>query len=105
MARLNSINNSCPTGFRVPTKDELAAEISSWSPSGNAGAYNSTLKFPGTGFRRVNECTLNISTTGNVTLWSSTIGTNTNEAWNWDGNVWYSNSYRNHGYMVRCIKN
>ena len=99
---VNGINNPCPTGFRVPTKDELTAEISSWSPSGNTGAYNSTLKFPGTGFRRVNECFLNISLTGNVTLWSSTIDT---DPWNWDGSVWYQNEYRNQGFMVRCIKN
>ena len=104
---VNGINNPCPTGFRVPTKDELTAEISSWSPSGNTGAYNSTLKFPGTGFRRANESYYNIHWTTKVMLWSSTIGNSTTEAWDWDGenNVWYSNAFRNQGYMVRCNKN
>ena len=103
---VNGINNPCPAGFRVPTKDELTAEISSWSPAGSTGAFNSTLKFPATGFRMVNYNTLFIGTPGNVTLWSSTIGNNTTlEAWNWDGVQWYSNEYRNQGFMVRCIKN
>jgi len=99
-------NNPCPAGFRVPTKVELTYEINSWSPVGStSGAFNSTLKFPATGFRMRAFSTLVIGNiNSSVTLWSSTVGNNTNEIWNWDGAQWYSNIGRNEGFMVRCIK-
>ncbi len=44
-------NNPCPTGFRLPTKPELQAEIASWATEDAAGAFGSVLKLPISGYR------------------------------------------------------
>jgi len=98
-------NNPCPEGFKVPTKAELTAEISTWSPANSTGAYNSTLKIPSAGYRSANNATLTMVDLGNLpVLWSSSIGNNLTEAWNYNGSSWISNTARNHALTVRCIK-
>ncbi|GGE26667.1 hypothetical protein GCM10010832_04200 [Psychroflexus planctonicus] len=49
---VNSANNPCPTGYRVPSEAELNAERLSWSSNNAAGAYASPLKLPVAGSRR-----------------------------------------------------
>ncbi|MGR0482066.1 MAG: hypothetical protein ACTFAL_11865 [Candidatus Electronema sp. V4] len=41
---VNGVNNPCPTGFRLPTKDEWQGKINSWISKNAAGAFASPLK-------------------------------------------------------------
>ncbi len=47
----SGINNPCPSGYRLPTMEEMVAEKQSWSPQNITGAFNSPLHWPATGFR------------------------------------------------------
>lgn len=70
---VNSLNNVCPTGFRLPTKSEWDAEIKTWDSKTSAGAFNSPLKLTTVGMRGFNGGggTGNSSTYGYY--WSSTV--------------------------------
>lgn len=48
---VNGVNNPCPDGFRLPTKDEWQVEINSWSSKDAAGAFASPLKIVASGSR------------------------------------------------------
>jgi hypothetical protein len=43
---VNGVNNPCPVGFRIPTKQEWTDETATWSPQDPNGAYASPLKLP-----------------------------------------------------------
>jgi uncharacterized protein (TIGR02145 family) len=45
------INNPCPTGFRLPTREEFDREKAFWTPQNSSGAFNSPLKFTLAGYR------------------------------------------------------
>lgn len=47
------INNPCPAGFSIPTKAEIAAEHAYFSSQDLDGAFDSCLKIPAAGRRRV----------------------------------------------------
>ena len=48
---VDAVNNPCPCGFRLPSPEELAEEISSWTTPDAAGAFESSMKFSLTGYR------------------------------------------------------
>jgi len=48
---MNAINNICPSGFRVPTMEELRAEMNTWITKDSDGAFNSPLKLVLAGYR------------------------------------------------------
>ena len=91
------INNPCPAGFRVPTKDEFSAEAK----------YISFLKLTCGGKRQLWDGSLNdVGQTGYY--WTSTDNGNTAaymNIYNW-GDEGYPNQVTNYGYgmSVRCIK-
>ncbi|GGE11492.1 FISUMP domain-containing protein [Psychroflexus salis] len=48
---IDSPNNPCPCGFRLPTPDEFAEEINSWNSQNADGALQSVLKLTMPGYR------------------------------------------------------
>lgn len=97
------INNPCPSGYRIPTQPEWAAEVGSWSPSNATGAFNS-LGFTLPGQR--SGATIGFAGAGGR-YWSSTVsGTNVSTMFinttSSSSNVILSRG--NFGFPVRCIK-
>jgi hypothetical protein len=108
---MSGINNPCPTGWRLPTKEEWEAEVATWSPSNSTGAFSSPLKLTVTGFRDISGPIWGGGMSGHY--WSSTVpppdinstvsylleiwdGTNSNNT---------SPSRRATGNAVRCRRN
>jgi len=101
---VNGLNNPCPSGYRIPTKTEFDAERTSWSQNNSSGAFNSLLKLPLTGLRRLDDGS--IITVGSYSYYfiSTVAGT-----YSWYlsfGNSYVHMSYdsRANGFSVRCIK-
>jgi|GEM_PF-768657 len=99
---VDMINNPCPAGFRIPTKNEWEAERLTWSSNDRAGAFGSPLKLPAAGSREGDGSKTGVGTSG--AYWSSTpLGGS------WALNFWHDDAYmqnntRVKGFSVRCIK-
>lgn len=100
-------NNPCPSGFRLPTAAEFAAEVTFYSVTSMATAYSATpQQFSATGGRASATGDLIIPTLGYY--WSSTIGTS--PVTHAKSRVFSSTTNaadftRNFAIGVRCIKN
>jgi uncharacterized protein (TIGR02145 family) len=69
---VNGVNNPCPSGYRLPTKDEWDDEIQNWNSPDAAGAFASPLKLPMAGYRDYyNGVPRDVGTLG--FYWSSSV--------------------------------
>jgi len=102
---VNGVNNPCPSGYRIPTGPELAAERLSWSANTSVGAFASPLKLPKAGERDGTNGSL--STVGAFgSYWSSTVnGPNADDFYFDSSTAANSTANRVHGFPVRCLKN
>jgi PKD repeat protein len=97
----NSVNNPCPSKFRLPTEAELNAERNSWPTNNSIGAFNSPLKLPSAGYRLSNGTLVN----GDAYYWTTTV----NNQFSRGLEITNSNSQiityqRVFGFSARCIK-
>jgi hypothetical protein len=103
---VSGTNNPCPSGYRLPTDIELAAELASWSSSDRAGAFASPLKLPMAGRRFYFGSLYPENTTG--FYWSSTVSGTSSLALTFSFDTMstpISPNGRANGGSVRCIKN
>ncbi len=101
---VSGINNSCPAGFRLPTRTELNTERASLSSNDEAGAYGSPLKLVVAGYRNHGNGTIFGAGYGGY-YWSSTVsGSNSCYLRFNSGSAYMYSYYRAGGFSVRCLK-
>lgn len=106
----NVINNPCPLGFRLPTKEEWQAEIDAYGTSMEA-LFNSPLKLTAAGNRCPGFVTVVMCATPGTEgdYWSSTISSDHSQYVEylyfnrWD-DIQLKSDARANGMSVRCIK-
>jgi uncharacterized protein (TIGR02145 family) len=100
----NSVNNPCPSGYRLPTEVEWNEERLSWSSNNSAGAFASPLKLTRPGYRdHISAALADVGFSG--FYWSSTVnGISASRLYLLSNNAQIITTYRSFGGSVRCIK-
>ena len=107
---VNGVNNPCPVGFRIPTKQEWTNEYATWSTPDANGAYASSLKLPNVNNFR------NFAGGGylnNTYYWSSSVSQTPDSrmlqksyTFNMSSSAVAWMAYeRGYGFTCRCIQN
>ena len=101
---VNGVNNPCPSGYRIPTENELDTERLSWSQNNSVGAFASPLKLPVAGYRFDNNGTLG-GVGGVGYYWSSTVsGAGSRYLHFYSIDAFMGDYNRAVGWTVRCVK-
>jgi len=95
----------CPSGFRVPTSDELSAETIEQGNTNSTSIFNSFLKLPTSGYRNQNSGELKLQGSDGF-YWSSSASSTTAGYLGFgdNGAETSSQTVRSMGLSVRCIK-
>lgn len=100
---MSGINNPCPNGFRLPSKEEWNDEKLTWDSQDAEGAFNSDLKLTTAGVRLNSGELIFDGERGGY--WSSTFySTYATYLEIKDSGANLPNTYRSVGCNIRCIK-
>jgi uncharacterized protein (TIGR02145 family) len=102
------VNDICPVGFSVPTREELEKDTVGIYPNGTGSniikAFNSFLKIPAAGYRHEDGI---VHATNVIHMWSRSAASDSKAYYAYikdDTKVINSNFSRILGLSVRCIK-
>ncbi len=104
---VNGINNVCPVGFRIPTLQEWVNEFNAYPITSGESAFNSILKLPLAGIRRIDDFGRISNTTVSGLYWTSdTYGAYASSIYfdNRSASTKNGGTVRAHGLSIRCIK-